>query len=175
MPLSKIIHLDEREAEFRGFEDLLEEFPIMLERASSAYRTFIRARDKMLELTSVVYELKGIVAGLALCIPEIVTEQEITRKKIEGEKIDEDIGKDMISALSRAAKLVTEKRRKNYEELKKAAGRLEGFYWSAEDALNELERAVKSLDEEEDEEDEDANWKDSNGSSLSSQEASTGV
>lgn len=175
MPLKLIKHLHTRELSLLHFRKDMADAPMELDRAESAYRSFERTMTKIFEEAPKVHELRGLAQGMALAGPSIVSRQEYVKKLIADEKLDAASGKFTVQELGSTAKLIVENQKTKIEEYQKAVGMIDGLYWAAVNALDEVEhflnRYERSKAMAEEESDDPLGWGTPNGQRPLSTEA----
>jgi hypothetical protein len=138
MPLKLFAHLEEKAGPLRRFADTLADSPTHLARAEASWRSYERARAKILEDAPTFYEIKGVVAGLKLSGPVIMQHQAITKKAISDDDLQMDVGKQMVQVLGRAATSVLSVVEDRVREKTTAIGKMQGVYWAAVQELDEV-------------------------------------
>lgn len=155
MPLKLLAQLDERTTEILRFRAILADSPVHLSRAEAAFRCYEVARGRISVEATRFHELKGVVAGLKLSGPVVLQHQEIERKAIEEGKVPKEVGKPVVERLARAARSILELADVQSTELKVLGGKINGLYVSANDALCEIEAALRHFDAASRDDDED--------------------
>lgn len=142
MPLKVVDHLDRKAKGSEKFEEVLKDASDSLHRAEASYRAFVRFREKILEETPALYELKGLAAGLEAVERLVRSRQDRIRAEIEAERLDPEVGKVIVAELHAVWKSAKLEARTKRTELARAAGRIDGYYWAGADALDEIGRII---------------------------------
>jgi len=142
MPLKLIDHLDKKAAKSVDFRRLLAPAPVSLQRAENAYKMFYRFRGKILEEAPGLYELKGLVAGYGAFEAVLRRHRERVKEEIKQERIEPEVGKPVIQELFSAWGSGKEEMNAKRDELSRLAGKLDGYYWAANTALEEIEDTI---------------------------------
>lgn len=156
MPLKILEHLERRARGVEKFEKLLENVPVSLHRAEASERAFSRLRAKIVEIAPTLYELKGLAAGLKAVEKLVRSRQDRVRSEVESERLDPEVGKAIVGELHAVWKSAKMEAKTKLTELARAAGQIDGYYWAAADALDEIARIVahfergQRMDEDED-------------------------
>lgn len=157
MPHELLKHLDERAARVVHFRDTLKDVPAYLERAETSFRLFKTLRDKVFEEAPRLYETKGILAGLRRAPTLVQVHKDRVKKLIEDEKIAPEVGKPTLKELAALDVTLMVDAEQRKDELTRLAGKLDGYYAAALEALDAIDvtlgQLVHSKSIEEDEED----------------------
>jgi len=167
MPLKLIRHLDAREREIYSYRQLLKESPMMLDRAETSFRAYAKIRDKMFEESPKLLELRGIVAGMNQAAPILQAHQEMVKGHIKDDKVDPVAGKYTVTVIGQMAVGLKGDIIARKDEYQSVVGRLDGLYWAAVNALDEIQNTinqyVRSQSREEEEESDPLGWGTENG------------
>jgi hypothetical protein len=156
MPLNLIKDLDKKAAASISFRGTLKDAPLQLDRAETAFRMFHALRGKILDGAPDVLELKGYIIGIRQTKKFARERQDAIRAAIKEEEISSEVGKPAIAELAAAVALSMKFATSKQEELSRAGGKLEGYYYAALDALGEIERAIAHFNSTQ--EDDDGDW-----------------
>lgn len=158
MPHELLKHLDQRAAKVIRYRQILASAPQFLERAESTFRMFKTLRDKIFDAAPAFYEMKGISSGVKHVVRVNQVHKDRVRKEIEDEKLDPDVGKPIVKELSLLDVSIVSEADLKREEMVKAGGKIDGFYASAEAALDAVEQVIQHFEGLQRAEDEDEDW-----------------
>ena len=158
MPLKLIAQLDAGLLALGDYKRDLAEAPVLLDRVETSVRVFRGIRAQLAEAAPNLHELKGLAAGLRQAGPIAQQHIEIVKAKVRDEKIEPELGKELVGVLAAAVASLHEAAEARTQELTRLAGRLDGLYAAAKSALQEATAARQALERAAEREAEAEDW-----------------
>jgi hypothetical protein len=148
MPIKLLRKLEEK-ARVINYAEVAKDSSNVLERCEYTFRVFETIKKQLEDLAPTIEQLKGIHNGMKRAAPIAAQHKEIWKVQCQNEEIGKDEFIAKAAVVDKCVQSIMDAAVKQHDELLMTAGKADGLYASADQALKQIEVYLTNLKSQE--------------------------